>query len=390
MATLHSFLFQPHPAYRAQVGHLGALQEHRVVEVVAHHELEHARWSGGARRRNLRAAWVGRFFRPERDGILYVAGSFPKVAHPLLRFRLHVDADDPLSVLGNGGRGEIPEPSFRRQAMDLMNAIAAGRLTLSFWSAIQLRTFLANLRFEESEQSLRAGRLSILPPAIAPAQETRNALGSAKHLRLIAIATGKFWGKGVPDAIAACDLALRTGVELELTLIGGGIPKGPWLDYVSSRSWIRNLGRITRAQLEMELGRADVMIFPSHHDSYGWALIEAKRHGVPAITTDFYSRPEVVANEVDGIVLPEPFGNPFLPFREVQYAEAHLGISRMGEIVVGDAVEHYLRDLTRAICRLCEDRSYLTFLGENARAATVGDGRFALGPRLTKLRSILG
>ena len=74
-------------------------------------------------------------------------GNLPKVAHRLVRFRIHVDADDPLSVLGNGGRREIPEPSFRRQAVLLMDAITRGHLTLNFWSDIQLRTFLANLRF---------------------------------------------------------------------------------------------------------------------------------------------------------------------------------------------------------------------------------------------------
>jgi glycosyltransferase involved in cell wall biosynthesis len=391
MAILHSFLFQPHPAYRAQVGHLGGLQEHRVVEAVAHNELEHARWSGqGARRRNLRAAWVARFFRPEPGGILYVAGTFPKFAHGLARFRIHVDADDPLSVLGSGGRGEIPEPSFRRQAVSLMDAIARGDLTLNFWSDIQLRTFLANLRFDESEQSLRSGRLLVVPPAIAPAQDMRDVLGSAKHLRLIAIATGKFWGKGIPDVIAACDHAIQGGVKLELTLIGGGIPVGPWLSYVSSRSWIRNLGRITRPQVETELAHADAMIFPSHHDTYGWAIIEAKRYGVPAIATDFYSRPEIVTQDVDGILLPEPFGNPFMPYREVQYAEAHLGFSANGQLIIGDAIEDYVRGLVEAIRRLYEDRSHLVALGENARAATVGNGRFAIGPRLAKLSSILG
>ena len=393
MTLLQPLLFDPHPAYRAQIDHLAGLEGIHQAPILPRDTIEHSRWLTRleTRWRRLRMAWLSATFRSDRETLVYIAGTFPKYAHSLAhRCRVHLDADDPLAVLTGGGRGYIPGGEYRRQALDLLNAFSRNQLSLSFWSQVQLSNFLANLRFDESRPWLESGRLFVLPPAIAPWDMPRAAVGSNKALSILGIASGKFWPKGIPDAIAACELAIRAGVDLQLTLVGGGIPKGKWHDYISSRGWIRNLGHVERSSLETEFARSDVLIFPSHHDTYGWVIVEAKRYGVPAIATDFYSRPEIVSHEVDGLLVPEPFENPFFPISNIMYGEAFFDISDRGELVVGDAIADYVKQLTGAIRRLAEDRTLLSALGESARASTVGSGRFSVASRLARLKGILG
>lgn len=393
MTVLQPFLFDPHPAYRAQIDHLAGLEGYRKAPVLPRDGIEHSRWLSKyeARWRRLRMAWLSATFRSDRDALVYVAGTFPKYAHSLAnRCRVHLDADDPLSVLTGGGRGHIPGEDYRRQALYLLGAFSRNQLSLSFWSKAQLSNFLANLRFEESRPWLDSGRLFALPPAIAPWSEPRAAVGTKKTLRILGVASGKFWPKGIPDAIAACELASTAGVDLQLTLVGGGIPKGKWHEYILSRGWIRNLGHVERSSLEAEFAQSDVLIFPSHHDTYGWVIVEAKRYGVPTIATDFYSRPEIISHQIDGLLVRDPFANPFFPISNIMYGEAFFDISDRGELIVGEAIADYVRQLADTIRRLADDRSLLSAMGENARASTIGSGDFSVATRLARLERMLG
>lgn len=388
---IYTFEFQPHPAYSAQINHLARLPGFKPVFALAQRGIEHARWQTRAQTRwRVRTfPWRARWFRLT-DGIRYISGTFPAAAHPIVDAgaRIHVDADDALSILGGGRRGYLPEGASRRQALRLAKAMERGNLSISFWSEIQLANFLATLRFSESMPLLHSGRLSVLPPAISPAPLRLLPIGSEQKLRILAIATGKFWSKGIPDGIAACAEAIEAGADLQITLIGGGVPQS-WQPYIKSSPWIRELGHIAREEIEAEFAKSDLLLFPSHQDTYGWAVLEAKRHGVPAIATHFYSRPEIVAHNVDGLLVREPFGNPFRPASPVQYSEAHLGFDESGRIMLGAAVAPHIQELSLSILQLWRDRNLLRKLGENARAATLDGGRFSVAARLSKLQRIL-
>ena len=156
-----------------------------------------------------------------------------------------------------------------------------------------------------------------------------------------------------------------------------------------SRGWIRNLGHVERSALETEFARSDVLIFPSHHDTYGWVIVEAKRYGVPTIATDFYSRSEIISHEIDGLLVPEPFENPFFPISNIMYGEAFIDISGRGELVVGDAIADYVRQLTGAIRRLAEDRALLATLGETRAHRRSVPGQFSVASRLARLTGSL-
>lgn len=58
-----------------------------------------------------------------------------------------------------------------------------------------------------------------------------------------------------------------------------------------------------RNDVQELLARADVFVFPSHHENLSFALLEACYAGLPSIVTDVGGNTEVVRNGIEGIVI---------------------------------------------------------------------------------------
>lgn len=51
---------------------------------------------------------------------------------------------------------------------------------------------------------------------------------------------------------------------------------------------------------------SDYLVFPTFHDTFGFVPIEAMACGTPVITRDTCAQPEIVENDVSGVLLPFP------------------------------------------------------------------------------------
>ena len=98
------------------------------------------------------------------------------------------------------------------------------------------------------------------------------------------------------EAFAAADLR-----EARYVLAGDG-PARKHLEELTYRLGVRDrvefLGEIPRAEVLEWLGRADVFVHPSLHDSGGWATIEAMAAGVPVICLNLGGPGTQVTNTV--------------------------------------------------------------------------------------------
>lgn len=381
-------MFQAHPAYRSQIELFRSVVGVALLPVFPEDGVEHERWrwTGGPLRRLLRRCAGPPSLPSEEPGTLaYVSGSLPPARYQLLdrMHRTHIDADDPLSLFAGGTRGQLPGESFRRWALYLCERL--GPVSLSFWSRTQLSGFLANLRADESREALAGGLLSVLPPAIAP-RVARSAVGQTGVLRCLAIASGKFWHKGVPEVVVAVDRLAAKGLPVRLSLVGADIPSD-WMAWLARRPFVSVYQQVPRAALDRLFAEHDLLVFPSHHDTFGWVLLEAKSFGLPALATDAYNRAEIVTHGVDGLLLADPFASPFLPVSPVPYAASHLGIGADGSVRVGPLLEGYVEELTVTLRRLLEDPSLLAALGTGALASVQGAGRFGGEARQAFLRS---
>ena len=390
---IQPFMFQPHPAYRMQIEVLRRTWPEVVQPVYPVDRIEHARLVGGI----TRAAMIKSALQLQmqrwntRDHELgYVSGTFPPALHFLAKSRrVHVDADDPLSVYVCGGRDQLPGMRFRRYATAFCDAMKNETLTLSFWTLAQLKNFVASLVPDEWEGLFDSGRLCVLPPAIIPNAQPA-AIGMGRSLRCLIIANGKFWLKGVPDAISAVHLLVREGAPIELTVVGSQLHP-EWKAFLKRHSHFHLHGFITREELRALFLQHDVLLFPSHHDTYGWSILEAKSFGLPTIATDFYTRPEIIEHERDGLLVPDPFNNPFMPVVPIAYAAPYLRLSAQGDIVVHPLMSGYIDQLKAAIVRCHTQRESLMSLGRHAYSNVTGHGKFGLVARqaiLSKLVSL--
>ena len=67
---------------------------------------------------------------------------------------------------------------------------------------------------------------------------------------------------------------------------------------------MRPLGRPTREQLRNAYREADILLFPTRFEGFGYAVAEAMACGTPVVTTDCSSLPELVDDGVNGVLCP--------------------------------------------------------------------------------------
>jgi glycosyltransferase involved in cell wall biosynthesis len=387
--VIQPFLFQAHPAYRTQIGILSASDLGLgVLPALPPCSIEHERW-----RRDTVLQRIAKKLRTgatkatfSRDAIGYVAGPLPPKEYGLMDSfgTLCIDCDDPLTLFAGASRGRLPGDQHRRWALQICERL--GPVTLSFWTSVQLLCFLANLRADESREALATGRLTVLPPAILP-RVTHSAVGDTGKLRCLTIASGKFWHKGTAEAIVAVDRLASMGSPVSLTIVGEDMPL-EWRTFVAARPYLRLTSTLARDRLDALFCEHDVLLFPSHHDTFGWVLLEAKSFGMPALATDAYNRAEIVEHGIDGLLVRDPFFNPFLPIEMVPYAAAHIFVDH-GIPRVGPLLAPFVDELTECLHRLAQDSGLLAALGRGALAAVQPESKFGATTRVAALRSRL-
>ncbi len=92
------------------------------------------------------------------------------------------------------------------------------------------------------------------------------------------------------------------GESVRLTLIGRK-PAGCKVldDHLDRHSWIASL---PHEQLIEEMGRHDVLVFPSLFEGFGLVILEAMSQGLPVITTAHTAGPDILTEGSDGFVVP--------------------------------------------------------------------------------------
>ena len=145
--------------------------------------------------------------------------------------------------------------------------------------------------------------------------------------------------KGITYAVRSFISFNERVPNARLTLIGQGPEKARIEALVASSPHperIQILSWIPQEQFHGELRKADVLLFPSFHDSGGLVVVEAMAMGIPVICLD-RAGPAFLVSDTTGIKV--PIHSP---------AQVH-------------------RDLTHALYRLCTDCALRKRMGEAAR-----------------------
>jgi glycosyltransferase involved in cell wall biosynthesis len=117
--------------------------------------------------------------------------------------------------------------------------------------------------------------------------------------RLVSVGRLLAW-KGVILGIAAFQRVLRELPGSEYVIIGDG-PERPFLERQARTLGVHEsvhfTGGLSRQEVFQNLKRADVLVHPSHHEQFGFVVVEAMAAGRPAVCLDTGPFPAVVGDQ---------------------------------------------------------------------------------------------
>jgi starch synthase len=91
--------------------------------------------------------------------------------------------------------------------------------------------------------------------------------------------------------------------HVELTLLGAKTASdcAPLEAAVRAHRWIPSLAH---ADVLAEMGRQDVLVFPSLFEGFGLVILEAMSRGLPVIATPHTAAPDLITDGIEGFIIP--------------------------------------------------------------------------------------
>lgn len=189
----------------------------------------------------------------------------------------------------------LQRPWARRRLLRALGADAC-RCLLP-WTDAARRGFL-NLLGSEAAADL-APRVRQVSPAITPVV-TRPRSRTGGPLRALFIGSA-FLLKGGVEASLALKRAREThDVELDIVSF---VPV-PWSDRLRRQAGVRLHSKLPTKALQELWAQADVLLFPTHMDTFGFVMLEAFARALPVVAADHFAVPEVVEHGHSGLLVP--------------------------------------------------------------------------------------
>ncbi len=126
----------------------------------------------------------------------------------------------------------------------------------------------------------------------------------SKKIRLL-FSARRFYFKGGLHALEVIDRLTRKYENVE-GLIVSDVP-AEVLEKYSDNKKIKFLGLVPQKELFEEVyPQADIFVYPSYTDTFGFQLTEALSFGLPVVTVGGHSRKEIITEGKTGFVIEEP------------------------------------------------------------------------------------
>ena len=120
--------------------------------------------------------------------------------------------------------------------------------------------------------------------------------------------------KGFADLITACRLLKERGREFRCEIIGEGPLESALRSQIARdglESCVKLIGPQTQSEIALRLAHATIFVLPCTREEGGGmdnlptVIMEAMAAGLPVISTPLAGVPEMVENDVNGILVPE-------------------------------------------------------------------------------------
>jgi glycosyltransferase involved in cell wall biosynthesis len=145
------------------------------------------------------------------------------------------------------------------------------------------------------------------PPSAVEKQEARAALGAelglSEHAKLLLTVGRLSRQKGHDHILDALPTIRARTPDVVFLWAGSGELEGELrrrITEIGGRDRIRLLGR--RTDVRSLLAAADLFVFPSRYEGFGFALVEAMAARVPIVASDRSATPEIIRDGVHGLL----------------------------------------------------------------------------------------
>jgi glycosyltransferase involved in cell wall biosynthesis len=125
-------------------------------------------------------------------------------------------------------------------------------------------------------------------------RQLRRGLGTSASHVVLHIGTGGFY-KNVPATLATLSALRQTGLDVVLVRAGRRLTSDECLEQrrLGLDDAILDLGRVSERRLVELYNTADVLLFPSLAEGFGWPVLESMACGTPVVASDIPALREV-------------------------------------------------------------------------------------------------
>jgi glycosyltransferase involved in cell wall biosynthesis len=179
---------------------------------------------------------------------------------------------------------------------------------LVFWSEAGRRTLHTYGRIEDAAILAKA---TVVYPAVRRVPDDRIRVRDSTVTTLLF--SGDFFRKGGVNVVDAFERVQRSHPAARLVLccdesLDFNTPntalRSEYLSKIRENAGIQWLGRIRRDRLLSEvLPQTDIYLLPTYNETFGMAVLEAMAFGIPVIATNYFAIPEMLEDEVSGLLI---------------------------------------------------------------------------------------
>jgi glycosyltransferase involved in cell wall biosynthesis len=233
-----------------------------------------------------------------RDAVIMRVGSqIAAILYPILRksgrpYGVEVIAD-PHNVFSQGSKHPYRH-FFRWKFCSQLRRQCAHAAAVAYVTERALQR-----RYPPAPQAFSTHYSSVELPGSAFVESPRLMNGRRNIITIVTVGSLEALVKGTDVLIKAVSLCRRQGMHIQLNVIGEGRCR-PTLENMvhhSSRGHVQFLGQLSRADVFVELDKADLFVLPSRGEGLPSAMIEAMARGVPCIGSSVGGIPELIQPE---------------------------------------------------------------------------------------------
>jgi len=227
---------------------------------------------------------------------------------------------------------------------------------------------------------LPTDKVDVLYPSIMPNKKKEHSEKDKVSLLFVVGINKAFNLKGGRELLESFNILKKEFRKLRLIIIGECYKTETIKD-------AHFMGHIPRERLLNEIyPKADILIQPTHIDSFGFSLVEAMSFGLPIISTKHFAIPEFIKYGTNGFLIKD-IEKKWYDSNSVA-KEEHIGWYKKDDVIyTKEEFESSVEELTKSIRKLIVNPRLRQKMG-NMNFKEVSNGKFSFKERNKKLMEI--